>query len=225
MLLHPLVGLVLAYLAGAIPFAYLAGRITKGIDLREHGSGNLGATNVYRVLGWKVALIVFLLDVAKGALPAGLLPWSVDTRMLTLPAPAGVPQSNLWAILFGVAAILGHWKPVWMLFRGGGKGVATATGVFLALAPVPLLVAFATFVTVLRLSGFVSLGSITAAAVLPVALVAQHLVRGEPLTDPVLWIAILIALFVFYTHRANIARLRRGEEPKMTRHKDTEVTA
>ena len=95
--MRPLAGLVIAYLAGSIPFAYLAGKLFKGIDLREHGSGNLGATNVFRVMGWKIASLVMLLDMAKGALP-----------VLLLPARFAPTNAELWAIAFGVAAIAGH---------------------------------------------------------------------------------------------------------------------
>jgi glycerol-3-phosphate acyltransferase PlsY len=199
--MHPLLGVLIAYVAGSIPFAYLAGRITRGIDLREHGSGNLGATNVLRVLGAKIAVPVLLLDAAKGALPVLLLP-----RMTASPHPD-------WAALaYGVAAIAGHARPVFLLWRGGGKGVATAAGVFLALAPVATLVAFVTFLAVLLGSGYVSLGSMVAALALVVALAAT---AGPP--APIFWVGAVVAAFVFWTHRANIGRLRRGEEHRFGR--------
>ena len=197
----PAVGLVLAYLAGSIPAAYLAGRAARGIDLREHGSGNLGATNVYRVLGARIAAVVFLVDVAKGALPVWLLP-----RMTTTTAP------ELWAIAYGVLAVAGHVRSVFLLGKGGGKGVATATGVFLALAPLATLLAFTTWAIVVAASGYVSLGSLVAAVVLPIAV----LVRAGA-DAPVFVVAVVLAAFVFWTHRANIARLRRGEEHRFGR--------
>jgi glycerol-3-phosphate acyltransferase PlsY len=192
----PSVGLALlvAYLVGGIPAAYLAGR-AKGVDLRAHGSGNLGATNAWRVLGWKIGLAVYLFDTLKGALP-----------VLLLPRPATNPE--LWGIAYGVAAIAGHVRPVYLRGKGGGKGVATAGGVFVALAPTALLVALATFAVVFLASGFVSLGSLAAAVALPVALLATN---GGRVT-PVLIVAVAVAAFVFWTHRANIGRLRRGEE-------------
>jgi acyl phosphate:glycerol-3-phosphate acyltransferase len=194
--MHPAIGVVVGYLLGSIPFAYLAGRITRGIDLRQHGSGNLGATNVYRTLGWKVALAVFLLDVLKGAVPV----------LAVLRFGVGDHRS-LWAIAAGIAAIAGHAKPIFLLWRGGGKGVATATGVFMALAPVPTLIAVATWLAVVSISGYVSLGSLLAAIALPIAIAI--LVGIHATLFPV---SVAIALFVFWSHRANIGRLRRGEE-------------
>jgi glycerol-3-phosphate acyltransferase PlsY len=199
--MHPALGVLLGYVLGSIPFAYLAGRITRGIDLREHGSGNLGATNVYRTLGWKTAAIVFLCDVLKGALPV----------LFVLRFTAGA-HLYLWAIAAGVAAIAGHAKPVFLLWRGGGKGVATATGVFLALAPVPTLVAVATWLAVVAVTGYVSLGSLLAAAVLPVAIAALLGIHAALFP-----FSLAIAAFVFWSHRANIGRLRRGEEHRFGR--------
>lgn len=199
---HPALGLVLAYLLGSIPSAYVAGRMIKGIDLRQHGSGNLGATNVYRLLGAKVAATVLLFDAAKGALPVLLLP-----RLF----PSG-SNALAWAIAYGLAAIAGHVRPIFLLWKGGGKGVATAGGVFAALAPVPVLISTLVFAFVLWASGYVSLGSLTAAAVLPIAV----LVFMGP-ASPVFVVSVLIGVFVFWTHRANIGRLRRGEESRVTR--------
>src|SRR6266513_5133864 len=124
----PIVGVIIAYLAGSIPSAYIAGKV-RGVDLREHGSGNLGATNVVRVLGPRIGAAVFLADLLKGFLPVYYLPIVADTL-----------RPELWALAYGVAAILGHVKPIFLLGRGGGKGVATASGVFMALAVVPVLI-------------------------------------------------------------------------------------
>lgn len=201
--MHPALGLLIAYLLGSIPAAYVAGKLVKGIDLREHGSGNLGATNVYRLLGWKVALAVLLFDAAKGAVP-----------VLVLPGLATTTHATWWAIAYGAAAIAGHVRSVFLLWQGGGKGVATAAGVFLALAPLGLVVALLVFVAVLWASGYVSLGSLTAAAVLPLAV---WLEKGRH--SPVLWASIAVAIFVFWTHRANIGRLRRGQENRFGRKK------
>lgn len=194
--MRPLAGLLISYLAGSIPFAFLAGKLFKGIDLREHGSGNLGATNVFRVMGWKIATLVMVSDMAKGALP-----------VLLLPARLAPMNTELWAIAFGVAAIVGHVRPIFLLWRGGGKGVATAGGVFLALAPIASLISIAVFAIVVYLSGYVSLGSLCSAVALTVAVV---LMKG--VSSPVAIACAVITLFVFWTHRANIARLRRGEE-------------
>jgi glycerol-3-phosphate acyltransferase PlsY len=194
---HAALGVVAACLVGSIPTAYLAGK-AKGVDLRTVGSGNLGATNAWRVFGWKVGLSVYLIDTLKGTLPVWLLP-----RWLALPTA----QVELWSIVFGAAAIAGHVRPVFLGFRRGGKGVATGGGVFFALAPAALLVAFAVFAVTFLASGYVSLGSLVAAAALPVAVL---LTRGAgSLVFPA---SLAIAAFVFWTHRANIGRLRRGEE-------------
>ena len=194
--MHPAIGLVLAYLLGSIPSAYIAGRAGKGIDLREHGSGNLGATNVYRVMGWKVAALVLLVDGAKGALP-----------VLFFPQLFHATPPLYWAIGYGVAAIAGHVRSIFLAFKGGGKGVATAAGVFLALAPIPMGIALLSWIVVLLISGYVSLASLVSATLMAVLLVVM---RG--IQSPLAIVGIALALFVFYTHRANIGRLRRGEE-------------
>ena len=194
--MHPAVAFALAYVSGSIPFAHLVG-IAKGVDLRKQGSGNLGATNVFRVLGWKIGLAVFLADAMKGALPVLLLP----PRLEVGRNPA------IWAIVIGVAAIAGHVRPVFLKFGKGGKGVATAAGVFFALAPLPMLVAFGVFVAIVLATGYVSLGTLVSAVVLP-ALLGVTLGPRAPL----FLVSVMIATFVFWTHRANIGRLRRGEE-------------
>ena len=187
-----------AYLLGSIPAAHLAGRV-HGIDLRQHGSGNLGATNAWRVLGWKIGLPVYLFDSLKGALPVLYFP----AMFAAVPAPH-------WGLAYGIASIAGHVKPIFLLGQGGGKGVATAGGAFAALAPLPLAVAFAVFAVVLLITRYVSLASLSAAIALPIAL----LVFGVPLTAPAFIASVIVAAFVFWTHRSNIGRLSRGEESR-----------
>ena len=185
--------LVAAYLLGGFPTSYVAGRLLRGIDLREHGSGNLGATNAFRVLGWRAAVPIFLVDIAKGWFPAFWFPaW--DGR----PAPE-------WALAYGAAAILGHVFSVWVGLRGG-KGVATGAGVFLALAPRAVLLGLLVWVALVYLTGYVSLASVAAAFVLPIAILIFQGVQ------PVFWLALALAVFVTWAHRANIGRLLRGEE-------------
>ena len=203
--MHPALGLLVAYLLGSIPAAYVAGKAIKGIDLRQHGSGNLGATNVYRLLGAKVAVAVLLFDALKGALPVLLLP-----RAFGLAGPGAA----WWPIAYGVAAIAGPVRSAFLLWKGGGKGVATAAGVFAALAPIPMAIATAVFGLVLAASGYVSLGSLTAAAVLPVAMLAFVGPRS-----PVTLVSLAVGAFVFWTHRANIGRLRRGEENRVIKRR------
>jgi glycerol-3-phosphate acyltransferase PlsY len=199
--MEPYVALVLSYLAGSIPFAAIAGRM-RGVDLRKHGSGNLGATNVFRVLGWKIGIVVFLADALKGALP-----------VLLLPPRIGSPHDPLlWAIGCGIAAIVGHVRPIFLGLRRGGKGVATAAGVFFALAPIPMAVTFAVFVGVVLGTGYVSLGSLVCAVLLPALILLQAGARS-----PLFVVSVVVALFVFWTHRSNIGRLRRGEEHRFGR--------
>jgi acyl phosphate:glycerol-3-phosphate acyltransferase len=199
--MSPIVGVLLSYLAGSLPSAYIAGTV-RGVDLRKHGSGNLGATNVVRVLGPKIGGVVFLADLLKGFLPVYFLPRYTETL-----------RPDLWALVFGAATILGHVKPIYLLGKGGGKGVATATGVFLALAPLPVLVTNAVWITVFYFTRYVSLASLLAAAILPVAILAWY---RDP-QSPVFLASIIIASFVFWTHRANIGRLRRGEEHRFVK--------
>jgi glycerol-3-phosphate acyltransferase PlsY len=202
---HPALGLALAYLAGSIPAAYIAGKVVKGIDLRQHGSGNLGATNVLRVLGAKVAAVVLAVDATKGALPVLLFP-----RLF----PSAQPE--LWAIGYGVAAVVGHIRPVFLLGKGGGKGVATAAGVCAALMPIPFAAALAAFLLVVFPTRYVSLGSMVGAAVLPVATAVRHGV-----SSPYFALATLLCAFVLWTHRANMGRLRRGEESRLSFQRTT----
>jgi acyl phosphate:glycerol-3-phosphate acyltransferase len=186
--------LLAAYLVGAFPTSYVAGRLARGIDLRQHGSGNLGATNAFRVLGWRAATPIFLADMLKGFVPAW---W--------FPLLDGGGASPLWALAYGTAAVVGHVFSVFVGFRGG-KGVATGAGVFLALAPAALAGALIVWGVVVYASGYVSLASILAAAMLPVLV----LVTGADL--PVLVLSLVLATFVIHAHRANIRRLMRGEE-------------
>jgi glycerol-3-phosphate acyltransferase PlsY len=199
--MSPIVGVIIAYLAGSIPSAYIAGKV-RGVDLRKHGSGNLGATNVVRVLGPKIGAAVFVADLLKGFLPVYFLPIYTETL-----------RPDVWALVYGVAAILGHVKPIFLLGKGGGKGVATASGVFLALAFVPMLIAQVVWVIVFYFSRYVSLASLCGAIVLPIAILAWY---RDP-SSPVFIASVIIALFVFWTHRANIGRLRRGEEHRFVK--------
>ena len=199
--MSPIVGVLLSYLAGSIPSAYLAGKF-RGVDLRKHGSGNLGATNVVRVLGPRIGAVVFLADLLKGFLSVYFLPRYTETL-----------QPELWALVYGAAAILGHVKPIFLLGKGGGKGVATASGVFLALAFVPMLIAEAVWIVAFYFTRYVSLASLLGAAVLPIAI----LVWSRDPRSPVFIASLIIAAFVFWTHRANIGRLRRGEEHRFVK--------
>lgn len=191
--------LLASYFVGAIPTSYLLSRFLAGIDLRQHGSGNLGATNLYRVLGWKYAIPAAAVDIAKGAIPVLIFAPQVST-------------SQLFALGCGVAAILGHVFSVFVGFKGG-KGVATAAGVMLGLAPLALTAVAVVWAMLVRLTGYVSVASIAAAALLPLAV---YLV--EDTTSPaLLWIAAAIAAGVIILHRRNIQRLVKGTENRFGR--------
>jgi len=185
--------LILAYLIGATPTSYVAGRLGRGLDLRQHVSQNLGATNVYRVLGWRYAIPVGLIDMVKGGVPVAILgPWSNGPAWFT--------------VALGIAAVLGHMASPYVQFRGG-KGVATTAGVFLALAPLAVLISLVIWGATLWLSGYVSVASLTVALLFPVWVWLTE--PGEPYT---LWAAIVLALLLVYAHRSNIERLRQGTE-------------
>jgi glycerol-3-phosphate acyltransferase PlsY len=189
---------VAAYLVGSFPTAFLVGK-SNGVDLRTVGSGNLGATNVLRNIGWRAGLLVYVVDMVKGVLP-----------VVAFPAVAGVARGWPWGVVFGIAAIVGHVRPIFLLGKGGGKGVATASGVFLGLAPVPAAIAFAAFVITTSITKFVSLGSLIGA----LALVAAMFWQERALT-PLAIVASCVTLFVFWTHRENIGRLRHGTERRI----------
>jgi glycerol-3-phosphate acyltransferase PlsY len=191
--------LLASYFVGAIPTSYLLSRIFAGIDLRQHGSGNLGATNLYRVLGWRYAIPAGAIDIAKGIIPVALF------------APR-VSDSQLFALACGVAAILGHVFSVFVGFKGG-KGVATAAGEMLGLAPLALAVSAVIWVVLVRVTGYVSVGSIVAAALLPLAVY----VLEDSRTPALLWIAGGIAAGVIVLHRHNIQRLLKGTENRFGR--------
>lgn len=192
--------LVAAYLLGATPTSYMAGRLARGIDLREHGSRNLGATNVYRLLGWRWAIPVALVDVAKGAIPVALFGRWADAGPWT-------------AVALGGAAVLGHIFSPYVRFRGG-KGVATALGVFLALAPLAVAIALPVWGGSLWLTGYVSLSSILAAATFPV-----WVRLTQPVVTPTFWASVGLAALILFSHRANMRRLLAGTESRFRTRK------
>lgn len=186
----------LAYLAGSLPTSLWVGKALHGVDLRTVGSGNLGATNAYRVLGFKTALLVLLVDVFKGWVPTWLFP-----RIDDVSAAWG------WVLAYAGAAILGHVYSVWARFRGG-KGVATSAGVLIALAPWAVLAAASVWALTVFLTRTVSLASVLAALMLPAAVAITPHEGGVALS----WFALALAGFVVWAHRVNIRRLLRGEE-------------
>ena len=202
---------LLAYLIGSIPFGWLAGKLLHKKDIRDGGSGNIGATNALRQYGVKTGVLVLLLDLLKGFAVAWLL-LNVVPGLLGNFVPALPTERNVF-LLPALAVILGHMFPVWLNFKGG-KGVATAAGVYLALAPVPLLAALLVFLLVTALSRYVSLGSILAAAFLFAAeLLWNIFVLREPEFP---WLTLIVALLVIYKHSPNILRLLEGRENRLS---------
>ncbi|MCC6547064.1 glycerol-3-phosphate 1-O-acyltransferase PlsY [Candidatus Sumerlaeota bacterium] len=187
------------YLVGAIPTGLLVSRLLGGINIREHGSRNIGATNVWRVLGWKLGLLTFAIDVLKAA--------------AILLAVEQLPQGPIQHLLVfgGVAVLLGNFFNVFLNFKGG-KGVATSLGVFLALAPKAILLAFLIFLVVFAISRYVSLGSLCAAVALP--LLTYYFHRGD---QALLVMVIIVAVLVIVKHRTNIVRLLNGTENKFVK--------
>ena len=189
-----------AYLLGAIPTSYLVARAVRGVDLREFGSKNLGATNLYRLLGWGGAVPVALFDVAKGAGP--VLLW-----LLLFRTPAW------WALVIGGAAVLGHVFSPFVRFRGG-KGVATAAGVFLGFVPGALAADAVVWIGLVVGTGYVSVGSVSAAVAFPILVGVLY-----PSRPAALWAALPVAAFVIFNHRSNLRRLIAGTEARFGRRK------
>lgn len=201
--MNPVLLTLVAYLVGATPTSYWVGKRVYGVDLRTVGSGNLGATNTYRTFGLGAAAPVMVIDVLKGWAPVALFPLLHDG------------SAGPWAVAYGAAAILGHVFSFWVGFRGG-KGVATSTGVFLALAPWAVAVGLAIWLAAVLATRYVSLGSVLAAAALPASVaLTPHRGGGE-----VIAFAAALALFVIWAHRANLGRLMRGEENRMGRPRE-----
>lgn len=198
--------IVLSYLIGSIPTAYIFGRRLKGIDIREHGSGNVGATNVFRVLGKKPGFIVLFLDILKGVVAVGLLATIFGLK------------ENTQLILLGIAAVCGHNWTIFLQFKGG-KGIATSLGVligFMIMIPsLRIVVGFTVLVWIMffLITTIVSVSSIIASVFLPLAMVFSH----QPIELVVC--GVLICLFVVFRHKANIKRLLQGQEPRVPLYK------
>ncbi|OLN21629.1 glycerol-3-phosphate acyltransferase [Domibacillus antri] len=188
--------LLFAYLLGSIPSGLIAGKVFFGIDIRDHGSGNLGATNSFRVLGKKAGAFVTAADILKGT-AAALLPLMFDV--------------DVHQLLAGLLAVIGHMFPIFAGFRGG-KAVATSAGVLLAYNPLFFLFLAAIFVTMILMTKYVSLASVTAAAGAFIYAVI-HTVYTQDI--PFLTVVSALAFFVIYRHKSNIVRLKNGTEPKI----------
>lgn len=208
--------IILSYLIGSIPTSIIVSKLSKGIDIREHGSGNAGGTNVMRVLGWKQGLIVILLDALKGVLAVVVV---ARLHYGSMPFQNATPFDDLTLvqIIAGISAVIGH---IWTVFAGfkGGKGIATAVGVLAMIITIDILVAIGIFVLVVTISRYVSLGSILGAIAVPLTLVVRENLFDVniPGYDTLLPFVIFLALLVIFTHRKNVIRIVNGNENKVS---------
>ena len=208
-LLFPvLTGMVISYIIGSFPTSLLAGKILKGIDIRNHGSGNAGATNVLRILGWKPGLIVILIDILKGWIPAFFFIEFFQRHELN--------DDGILKILFGFCSVLGHSYTIFANFKGG-KGVGTLLGMLIALFPIAIPLCLLMFITIVIITGYVSLGSIFASISLPVFILVLPIFEIEPPHFSLIIFSLLIPFFILFTHRSNITRLRNGSENQFKR--------
>ncbi|PKL84181.1 MAG: acyl-phosphate glycerol 3-phosphate acyltransferase [Ignavibacteriae bacterium HGW-Ignavibacteriae-3] len=208
--------IILSYLAGSIPTSIIISKLVRGIDIREHGSGNAGGSNVFRILGWKYGILVILLDALKGALAVILIArLYLDSFPFTNITP--FDDFTLVQIICGVVAVMGH---IWTVFAGfrGGKGIATGLGVLIMIVTIDMALALGVFFLVVSLSRYISLGSIAAAIAVPVILVIRENIFGIDIQGyhTVLPFTIALALLVIYTHRKNINRIIHGSESKIS---------
>jgi len=198
--------LLLSYLAGSVPTSIIVGRVTRGIDIRDYGSGNAGATNAFRVLGWKPAVVVVLVDIFKGWFAAAVISgFTLGGALGELPTG----DQDLVAIFCGAAVVLGHTFTIFAGFRGG-KGVGTLGGMILHLFPWALLLGLAVWVLLLVATGYVSLGSVTAMTLFPLV----TYLRDGTLNSSLGYFSLLIVAFIWFTHRSNLARLLAGTESR-----------
>jgi glycerol-3-phosphate acyltransferase PlsY len=208
--------IILSYLIGSIPTSIIISKAAKGIDIREHGSGNAGGTNVMRVLGWKHGILVILLDALKGVLAVVVV---ARLHYGSMPFQNLTPFDDftLVQIIAGISAVIGH---IWTVFAGfkGGKGIATALGMLLMIVTVDLLIAIGVFILVVTFSKYVSLGSLAGAVAVPLTLIVRENIFhvNIPNYHTLLPFLILLALLVIFTHRKNVVRLLNGSENKIS---------
>lgn len=222
--MRPLSVILTAYLLGSIPFGYLIVRAKQGVDIRETGSGGTGATNVSRRAGKVAGVVTLILDAVKGAAAVVIAKVLLGLLVLTQGGLAGSPLQLLatsrplqdvywWVAAAAVAVIVGHMFPVWLGFRGG-KGVATGVGVFLVLAPVAVVLAAVIFVVIVWRTRYVSLGSMVAAAMIPLVVLLQDFIHPVPEFAPLMIAATAGAGLIIFAHRGNIRRLVQGNETR-----------
>lgn len=217
--------IVLSYLVGSIPTSIIVSKISKGIDIRNYGSGNAGGTNVMRVLGWKQGLFVIVLDVLKGVL-AVIVIARLNRGAIPFENATPFDDFTLVQIIAGISAVIGH---IWTVFAGfkGGKGIATALGMLLMIVTVDMLVAVGVFIIVVYLSRYVSLASIIGAIAVPLTLIIRENIFHVdiPGYSTLLPFIILVTLLVIFTHRKNVVRLINGNESKVSFSKKIKTSA
>ncbi len=219
-MLNLLVILILSYLVGSVPTSIIMSKLVRGIDIREHGSGNAGGSNVFRVLGWKYGLSVILLDASKGIIAVLLI-----SRLYlgNFPFPNATPFDDftLVQIIAGVAAVLGH---IWTIFASfkGGKGIATGLGFLVSIVTVDMLLGLVVFGIVVMVSKYISLGSLSAAVSVPLFMIVRENIFGVDISGyhTILPFTIFLAFLVMYTHKANIKRIINGNENKVSLSKN-----
>lgn len=209
--------IVLSYLAGSIPSAIIVSKKFFGFDIREKGSGNMGSTNAFRVLGWKWGLVVQIADLAKGAF-AVLVIAALLGEGITFPSITSFEDGTIIRIIAGISAVSGH---IWSIFAGfkGGKGINTAAGFLLSLAPIDVGIAVTFFIIAVIFSGYVSLGSITGAIAFPSSLFVRHNLLNDYIQsyDVMIYFSLTLAILLIYVHRSNIKRLISGTENRFAK--------
>jgi glycerol-3-phosphate acyltransferase PlsY len=206
--------IVLSYLLGSIPSSIWVGRIYKGIDIREHGSGNPGTTNTFRMLGWKAGVVVGLIDLFKGfvsALYVSQLAYLVGDGPVTIPA---WDLDSSLQIIAGVSAVIGHMFPLYAKFKGG-KGVLTAAGMLYAIEPISISISLLIFIVVLFSSRYVSLASIISSGAYPVGLVVLRYGFEMPIDGSIIIFGTILGLGIVVKHHSNIRRLLKGTENRV----------
>lgn len=214
--------LFISYLMGSIPSAIWIGKIFKGVDVREHGSGNAGTTNTFRVLGVPFGITVFVMDFMKGFVPSF---WLSVIAFDLFSGPLAPPLWDVEAflkIMCGLLAVIGHMFPIFAKFRGG-KGAATACGMLFGVEPISISISFAIFGIVLLSTKYVSLASIISTAVYPVTLLVMKYILGMDVDGSIIIFSLIVAFGIIYRHKSNIQRLKEGTESKVGSNKKKET--
>lgn len=215
-MLNLIIIVIFSYLVGSIPTSIIVSKLFRGIDIRNYGSGNAGGSNVFRLMGWKYGILVILFDAIKGAAAVILI---ARLYLGNFPFPNATPFDDftLVQIIAGISAVIGH---IWTIFAGfkGGKGIATSLGFLISIITVDMLLALGIFALVVYFSKYISLGSVSAAVSIPLILVIRENIFGVDVQGygTVLPFAIVMALLMIYTHRANIERLLAGNENRIS---------